>query len=122
MTPRVPANVTLVPGWFDDTLPDFAKAHDEPVAFAHLDCDLYSSTRTVLRGLGRRIRPGSILVFDEYFNYPNWQRHEYRAFQEFVAEFGLAYRYLGFSIKNGHVAVEITTPANAEVGAGGAQG
>ena len=115
--PRVPANVTLVPGWFEDTVPRFAEAHGEAVAFAHLDCDLYSSTRTVLRALGGRFRPGSILVFDEYFNYPNWQRHEFRAFQEFVGEFGVAYRYLGFSIKNGHVAVEITaTEADAAGG------
>jgi hypothetical protein len=60
---------------------------------------------TVLRTLSPRLKPGAVLVFDEYFNYPNWQRHEWRAFQEFVRDAGMSYRYLGFAQKNGHVAV-----------------
>ena len=28
--------------------------------------------------------PGTIILFDEYFNYPNWEQHEFKAFQEFV--------------------------------------
>ena len=29
-----------------------------------------------------------MIVFDEYFNYPGWRGHEFKAFQEFVAETG----------------------------------
>ena len=111
--PSVPENVQLHVGWFDQTLPAFlagleqAGGAPQPVAFLHVDCDIYSSTRIVLAGLAERIIPGTVIVFDEYFNYPNWQRHEYRAFQEFVAARGLRYGYLGFSVKNGHVAVRI---------------
>jgi hypothetical protein len=25
-----------------------------------------------------------VIVFDEYFNYPGWRAHEYKAFQEFI--------------------------------------
>ncbi len=106
--PAVPANVMLHKGWFDQVLPGFLAANAGPVAFVHVDCDIYSSTRTVLWGLADRLRPGTVLLFDEYFNYPNWRRHEFRAFQEFVQEFTVGYRYLGYSAKNGHVGVLIT--------------
>ena len=36
------------------------------VAFAHIDVDLYSSTRTVLRALAPRLTAGSVLRFDEW--------------------------------------------------------
>jgi len=48
-----------------------------------------------------------VIVFDEYFNYPGWRQHEYKAFQEFIANTGLKYRYIGFSAEKGHVAVQI---------------
>ncbi|HLJ21868.1 MAG TPA: class I SAM-dependent methyltransferase [Stellaceae bacterium] len=106
--PPMPANVRLYPGWFADTLPRFLGEHaGDGVAFVHIDCDIYASTVTVLAQLGDRLRSGAILVFDEYFNYPNWQRHEWRAFQEFVRDTGVAYTYLGFAQKNGHVAVRL---------------
>ena len=109
-TPSVPANVTLHKGWFDQVLPGFLAAHAGPVAFVHVDCDIYSSTKTVLEALKPRFVPGTVLLFDEYFNYPNWRQHEFKAFQEFVADTGARYRYVGYSMKNGHVAVVLTDP------------
>src|SRR5919107_6018636 len=38
--PRVESNVTLVEGWFEDTLPPFVAGHSGPVALLHIDCDL----------------------------------------------------------------------------------
>jgi predicted O-methyltransferase YrrM len=112
--PNVPANVTLHRGWFEDTVPPFlAGAGEQAVAFLHVDCDIYSSTATVFRHLAPRLRPGAVLVFDEYFNYWNWQRHEWRAFQEFVRDTGTSYRYLGFAQKNGHVAVQLGEKSEA---------
>lgn len=105
--PQVGSNVRLHAGWFDSTLPRFLKANTKPAAFIHVDCDIYSSTRTVFELLAGRIRPGTVIVFDEYFNYPNWQEHEFKAFQEFVAAAQLRYEYAGFAIKNGHVMVRI---------------
>lgn len=105
---RLPANTAIHPGWFEESLPPFVAAHRDPVAYMHVDCDLYSSTKTVFHHLADRIVPGTVIVFDEYFNYPNWQRHEFRAFQEFVADHGLAYEYLGFLSHAGVVSVKIT--------------
>jgi hypothetical protein len=74
----------------------------------HIDCDLYSSTRTVLKLCGPRIRKGAVLVFDEYCNYPGWRDHEFRAFQEFVAETGRQYEYLSVVPSHQQVAVIVT--------------
>lgn len=106
--PSVPPNVTLVKGWFDATLPRFAAEHAGPAALLHVDCDLYSSTRCIFANLGSRVIPGSIIVFDEYFDYPGWQEHEFRAFAEFVAEAGLSYEYLAYNRLHEQVAVRIT--------------
>jgi hypothetical protein len=95
--PRVPANVELHRGWFDDSLPPWLAANPGPVAFIHVDCDLYSSTRTIFQSLGDRIVSGTVILFDEYFNYPNWEKHEFKAFQELVAERRMKYTYLGYA-------------------------
>lgn len=105
--PQMPPNVTLVKGWFNETLPGFLSQHPEPVAFIHIDCDLYSSTKTVLDLLAPRLCPGTVIVFDEYFNYTGWKEHEFRAFQEFIAESGCTYRYLSYVRWGAEVAVRI---------------
>ena len=122
--PAVEPNVELHVGWFEETIPPFLERHPGPVAFAHIDSDIYSSAKTVLDGLATRLRPGSIVVFNEYFNYPNWKQHEFRAFQEFCRDHRATYRYLCWGMYE--VAVEITgldvppagdtaTPASDEV-------
>lgn len=106
--PDVSPNVELHKGWFTDSIPPFLGQHPEAVAFLHIDCDLYQSTRDVLWQLADRLVPGTVIEFDEYFNYPNWQQHEYRAWQEFVQEFNIEYRYLALTASEGRVAVQIT--------------
>ncbi|MBL8551295.1 MAG: class I SAM-dependent methyltransferase [Hyphomonadaceae bacterium] len=105
--PRVPHNVVLHEGSFSESIPAFLETYKEPAAFLHLDADLYESTKTVLTLLRRRIVPGTVLVFDEYHNYPSWREHEYKAFQEFVSENGHNYNYIGFSTLRGEVAAQI---------------
>ncbi len=105
--PEVKENVVLVKGWFDKTIPQFLEKHIEPCAFIHIDCDLYSSTKTVFSYLRNRIVKGTVIVFDEYFNYPGWQEGEYRAFQEFVEENNLKYEYLAYVEILEQVAVRI---------------
>lgn len=95
--PEVPENVELRAGWFKDTLPAFAAEVPEPLVFANVDCDLYSSTREVLDTLGHLLPAGAILCFDEYIGYETWQQDEHRAFQEYVVRTGRHYRYLAFS-------------------------
>ncbi|MEM7540058.1 MAG: class I SAM-dependent methyltransferase [Pseudomonadota bacterium] len=105
--PKVPANVQLQQGLFDQTLPAFLVAEHDPVRFIHVDCDLYSSTATIFSNLAKRIVPGTVIVFDEYFNYPNWQAHEFKAFQQYVASHQIQYRYLAFTARGGSVGVLI---------------
>jgi len=111
--PRVPHNVRLHRGWFDESLPKWLEQNPGPVAFTHLDCDIYSSTRTVLTLLAGRIVPGTLILFDEYFNYPNWEKHEYQAFQEFVAENQVKYCYLAFARQQVAVLIESTRTGQA---------
>lgn len=98
----------LVVGWFDDTLPGFLEAHPGPVSFLHVDCDLYSSTKTVLDLVGPRLVPGSVIVFDEYFNYPGWQEHEHRAWTEYVERTGIRFDYCGYTYDHEQVIMKVT--------------
>lgn len=92
--PRVNKNVRLVKGWFNDTLPEFVRQYPQKCAFIHVDCDLYSSAKTIFDNLKNQIGSGTVIAFDEYFNYPGWQQGEYKAFMEFVAETGLNFEYI----------------------------
>lgn len=99
--PRLPvANVEFHVGWFEDTVPVFARQYSGPLAFAHLDADLYSSTKTVFDTIGDWFVPGTIVVFDEYFGYHGWQHHEHKAFQEFLARTGLSFEAVSLGHMN----------------------
>jgi hypothetical protein len=104
--PDVPG-AALVIGLFEDVLPGFLERNDEPIAFMHLDCDLYSATKTVLDLAGDRIAPDAVLLFDEFFNYPGWQLHEFRAWNEFIAQTGRTYEYLAYTGNNEQVVVRV---------------
>lgn len=61
-----PERVTVVPGFFDQTLA--APLASRQVGFAHVDCDLYSSSRCVLDRLlaDQVLADGALLAFDDY--------------------------------------------------------
>lgn len=105
--PELPDNVLIHKGWFDDTLPEFLKTHKEPVRFINIDCDLYSSTKTVLDCLASQIVPGTVIVFDEYIGNAHWREDEFKAFQEAVSTYGWDYEYLAFSLYTKQVVVRI---------------
>jgi len=105
--PKVNKNVQLIKGWFDSTLPDFIQKNANQVAFLHVDCDLYSSTKTILDVLSQYIKPGTVIVFDEYFNYPGWKDGEFKAFQEFVKQHNVSYEYITYNRKHEQVALII---------------
>ena len=105
--PDVPENVTLHKGWFKDTLPSFFAEFCPSISFVNVDCDLYSSTVEIFDNLDDRITAGQIFVFDEYLGYRNWQNHEFKAFQEYVARTGVAYEYLGFGVFSNQAVIRI---------------
>ena len=103
--PKVAKNVRLHAGWFSASLPKFVAANPGDAAFLHVDCDIYSSTVTIFEQLEARIVPGTIILFDEYFNYPAWQMHEHKAFSEFIAKTGKKFDYIGYSFKQVAIAI-----------------
>ncbi len=105
--PTVRRNVCLHKGSFRDTIPEFRSRFADPIAFLHMDADLYSSTKTVFDLLGDRIVPGTVIQFDEFFNYPCWQEGEYKAFSEFCALRKADVHYLGYACHDEQIAVKI---------------
>lgn len=95
--PAVRPNVRLIKGWFNDTLPRFLADHPEPFGFIHIDGDTYEAAKAVFDVAAGRIRPGTVIVFDEYLGYRGWRHGEFKAWQECAAKHGMAYSYLGFS-------------------------
>jgi O-methyltransferase len=90
---------TPVEGYFTESLPRLGR--DGPpgdIALAYVDCDLYSSTVTVLDFLEPRLKHGMIVAFDDYYcwtdsdvsgeraalgefaaDHPEWNFHRYRS-------------------------------------------
>jgi hypothetical protein len=84
--------VSFVQGWFDDTVPSFdPPEHDQLIV--NIDCDLYSSTATVLQRIEQWLVPGSLLYFDELAD----RDHEMRALFELVTRTGARLRPLGWA-------------------------
>lgn len=108
--PKVLSNAKLHVGLFSKTLPEFIKTLDDKqvVSYLHIDCDLYSSTATILDLLETRIRTGTVIVFDEYFNYPGWKNGEFKAFQEFIKRTQMKYEYITYNKFHEQVALKIT--------------
>ncbi len=65
------ANLTLFPGFFEDTLQshEVNELIEAPIAVAHIDCDLESSALLCLDFLEHRLTDGAILMFDDWFCY-----------------------------------------------------
>ena len=62
----ISTNITLVPGKFAQTLPNYAGKG--PIALLHIDADIYESYKIVLESLYDYVVPGGIIAFDEYLN------------------------------------------------------
>lgn len=105
--PAVPDGVELHPGWFRDTLPRFV-ASAGSVALVHVDCDIYASTRTALHALASLVRPGTILVFDDYLGNPTWRDDEHAALLDVADARGWRLRYRAFSPFSRQAVVELT--------------
>lgn len=107
LLPIVPNNVLLHQGWFDQTLPGFIEQNNQAAKFINIDCDLYSSTKTVLDLLHKQIVPGTVIVFDEFIAYPSWKEDEFQAFNEAADQYGWAFEVLCFCFVTKQVAIQI---------------
>jgi O-methyltransferase len=77
----------VVPGFYEDTLASMSPTVEPTnIALAYVDCDLYSSTKTVLDFLRPRLKHGMIVAFDDYFCWsPTQASGERTAMGEFVS-------------------------------------
>lgn len=105
--PSVPDNVRLHKGWFEQSLPVFLQQYNDPVSLLHVDCDLYSSTRTVLELLADRFVEGTVIIFDDFLGFPGFENHELKAFEEFVLESGWNYKVIAASLLSREVAIQL---------------
>lgn len=88
--PELNTQINLIKGWFNESIPAWVKQYQNTysiVDILHIDCDLYSSTKTVLDNLDDLIYTNhTILVFDELINYPDYEKHEIKALYEYCAD------------------------------------
>jgi hypothetical protein len=79
---------TTVAGYFAESLPPLGSdGAPRDIALAYVDCDLYSSTVSVLEFLEPRLKHGMILAFDDYYCWTDSDvSGERAALDEFAAE------------------------------------
>jgi hypothetical protein len=95
----------FVKGFFDSTVPAWVNGRDfSRRTVLHLDADLYTSTLLVLTQLMPKLKPGSILIFDEFAD----SLHEYRAYDDAMSASRRASRTLVRDETWAHLALEMT--------------
>jgi hypothetical protein len=102
-------NVVIIKGYFENTLPEFLREHDSKIKLMHIDSDLYSAAKTILNYVKGRLQEGTIIIFDEFFNYPGWENGEFLAFKEFIYETKIGFKYLTYNRNGEQLAVIITS-------------
>ena len=96
-----PARAELPAGWFNEPAGPFAERvvdDGDAVALLHVACDLYSSARDCLRELAPLLRRGSVVLFDDFLAHETWRDDEKRAWDEAIAENGLAVEVVAASL------------------------
>ena len=94
----LPQNCNFYKGWFSNTLPVWKSNESfETISLIRVDCDIYSSTKNIFDVVGDMMVEGTIIIFDELIGYMGWERHEYKAFNEFLLEHpSIEFRYESF--------------------------
>eukprot|EP00977_Amphora_coffeiformis_P003107 scaffold578_cov167-Amphora_coffeaeformis.AAC.54 len=111
VVPSMEGKVYFHKGLFGDTIKPFLEeaGKDAFLAYANIDCDLYSSTLDILESMHGRVVPGTILIFDEYIGHPTWRQDEFRAWRECCKRFGWKYEYLAFSLSTTQAIVRVVS-------------
>ena len=86
-----PQDYELVEGFYDQSLDDALVERlirdQVKASIVYIDCDLYESTRPVMRFISNFLQNGTILCFDDYFTYKGASDEgEARALAEFSAQ------------------------------------
>jgi hypothetical protein len=76
--------ITFLKGWFQESLPRFLQTFEpQNRLLIHCDADLYTSTLYVLCTFHAFLKPGSLIVFDEF----SGATDEFRAFVDYTSSF-----------------------------------
>ena len=97
--PRLPINVEVRQGWFNDTVARFTHemlAGGTRVSFVHVDCDLYASAKEALSLLVPVLASHAVLQFDQFTGYPEWRNGEARAWWEVSEALGVEFEYVWY--------------------------
>ena len=98
------SRASLYKGLFQETLNPFLGEYDNKNRkLIHIDSDLFSSAIFVMTQLYRFLKPGDILLFDE-FAVP---QHEFLAFKIFTESFYIDYEVIGAANNYLFVAIKI---------------
>ena len=104
--PKLEANAIPIKGWVQDTLPKFLRETKiSNISFVHMDLDTYESTKFVLEKLKNYFSSGTIILFDQLYNYPGWQQGEFKALNEVLKE--SEYKFLAFGKYSKQAAIKI---------------
>lgn len=89
-------NVVIHTGMFDATLPLYITEKTGRVLQGiHIDCDIGSSTKSVFNHLSALIESSKpLLLFDEMYNYPDYDKHEAGAFCDWVNQNQVAFKII----------------------------
>ena len=79
----------LIPGFFQESLVEYD--HTTPIAFLHLDVDLYNSYKITLESLFPHVASGGVVLFDEYKHH-HWPGAT-KAIDEYLSGRGLPIRF-----------------------------
>ena len=60
----------------------------------HIDCDIYSSTKTIFNLCKDMIKPNCLIVFDELLHYNPFLDNEMLALYQFIQESGLDFEWV----------------------------
>jgi O-methyltransferase len=98
------SRVELVPGWFQQSLPEFLARYRQlaPIVI-HNDSDLYSSTLFCLANMNPLIARGTLIIFDEFYD----TLHEYRALSDYCEAFLREYKIVAATPSFNRAAIQI---------------
>jgi O-methyltransferase len=100
--------VSCVAGWFQDTLPSFLRTFQTDLPLiVHCDADVYASTLYVLCTVDGIMKPGTILMFDDFAS----MLDDFRALEDYTRAFRRKYEVLCAGIAEAYynnVAIRLT--------------
>jgi predicted O-methyltransferase YrrM len=102
-------NVRLYSGLFDESIPIMLNEDARKMSFIHIDCDLYSSTKCIFDLISSRLQVGTVIVFDEYFNFPGWEHGEHLALLEAARNSCFSFDYLFYNALGQQVSIIVTS-------------